>query len=129
MHGARQELQLLGIGGQLLRIGPHGIDRGAHRQRLTVPVRDRAPVRADGRDAREARGTLAGEETVLHELQLHGAAGERHARRQQQAEDHNQTDRKGNRPGGAAPAHGVGILMSFEAGMRMCRRVLATFST
>jgi hypothetical protein len=76
-----------------------------------------------------ALAALAGQELVLQELQLHGAAGERHPDGEQQAEGHDEPDAKRDGPRGADPLHGAGILMSFEAGMRMCSRVLATFST
>ncbi len=119
MHGARQALQRLGVAGQILRISPDGIDRRAHRERLAVAIGDGAAMRADGGHARETRRAFTGQEAVLQQLQLHRTAREGHAGRQQQAEHYDEPEAKGAGPRGAGAVHGVGILMSLEAGMRI----------
>ncbi len=133
VDGLRQPRQLVHIAGQLARVDPDRIDRRADRQRLAVAVGDRAAVRDDRSHARVARRALAGEEAVLHELQLHRAAHQRRAAREQQREHQRQPQAEGIRPRAAAPRRNASwrsaISTSFEAGRRICRRVLATFST
>ena len=82
VDGLRQARQLFGVGGELARVDPHRIDRRADRERLAVPIGDRAAMRDDRRHAREAGRALAGEEAMLDQLQLHRAPDQRRADRQ-----------------------------------------------
>ncbi len=55
LQGARETRDLIRGERKLLGIHPYGIDRRAHRQRLTVSIGDRAAMRCYYRSARESR--------------------------------------------------------------------------
>ncbi len=90
---ARGEAEQLGHGvdvgrrvEQVLRHNPDRIDRRRQRQRLAVAVAHRAAVGLQHHGAHLAQVALAGEEVVLHHLQVEGTAQHRRGEHAHQAE-------------------------------------------
>src|SRR6185437_15400650 len=103
-ESSRQKRNLTARARDLLRVHPDRVDRRAHGQRLAVAIGDRATMRRNVDDAREAGIALLREKRVFEELQIDGAAEER-ARR-----EHEQPDEK-MRP----PAERAGCRMTCVA--------------
>ena len=99
-HAPRQPLRIaverLGEPREFLRrlrelcgVGPHRVDRRAHRERVAVAVEDHAAVRRQLRDAGEARIALLLEEALVDHLQV-DRARDQHARREREQREHEQ---------------------------------------
>ncbi|MFO1400241.1 MAG: hypothetical protein U1F30_03345 [Steroidobacteraceae bacterium] len=130
---ARQARQLLAVAGEFAWVDPDRIDRRRHRQRLAEAVGDGAAVRVDRHDPREARVALAGEEAVVDQLQLDGAAGEQRGDGAQQGEQQAEPQAEGDRALRVAALgvahHRPTVSISRDAGMRMRSLASAMRST
>ena len=131
LQRAGEPRDLLGGERQLARIHPHRVHGRADRERLAVAVGDGAAVRGDVEHAREARIALAGEKTVIDELQVHRTPRQRQRAHAQEAlqQVRPPAERARRELACAAHLHGAMISISFGGGIAMWSLALATRST